>query len=408
MTRGFYTVLAAQFFSALADNALIFAAIALLKTSHAPAWQVPALQEFFVVAFIVLAPFVGPFADALPKGQVMFLSNGVKFIGCVAMLAGMQPLFAYAVVGIGAAMYSPAKYGILTEFLPKERLVWANGWMEGLTVAAVIMGAVIGGLLIGPRTEQELMRGIAQLDYDFGIKNAAQFAIAIMLLFYGIAAVFNLYIPKLPIERELKKHSLSFLLRDFWQSFVMLWRDPLGQVSLAVTSLFWGAGTTLRFVVIAWAAVTLNFDLEQATQLTAVVAVGIAIGAVIAAKMVPLGKAVHVMPVGIAMGAVVMAMAWVTDWRVAVPILILIGTFGGCFVVPMNALLQYRGHQLMGAGHSIALQNLSENTSILLMLGAYSAMVNAEFSAKSIVLIVGVFVVVTMALLTKIHWRDQG
>ncbi len=407
MNRGFYIILAAQFFSSLADNTLLFAAIELLKDRAAPSWETPVLQQFFVLSFILLAPFVGPFADALPKGKVMFISNSIKIVGCFALFLGVHPLFAYGFVGTGSALYSPAKYGILTEYLPANRLVWANGWMEGLTVAAIILGAIVGGLLIGHHFEVLIAQQLGRLEFNAGIDTAPEFAIVIVLGFYFVAALFNLFIPKLPIEHPLPNQNLAYLWTDFWRCFLLLWRDPLGQVSLAVTSLFWGAGTTLRFIILIWAASALRFDLEQATQLTAVVAVGLAIGSIAAAKLVPLEHAVKVLPLGIAMGLAIVAMAWVNDSWLAIFTLILIGILAGSFLIPMNALLQYRGHLLMGSGHSIALQNFNENASILLMLGAYAMMIEAELPVKTIVIVFGLFVSVTMALLTRIHGHDQ-
>ena len=407
MNRGFYTILAAQFFSALGDNALLFAAIAMLKTLNAPLWETPVLQQFFVIAFIVLAPFVGPFSDALPKGKVLFVSNLVKVIGCAAMLIGLHPLLAYGFVGIGAALYSPAKYGILTEYLPTNRLVWGNSWMEGLTVAAVILGAICGGMLIGPGIEDQLSNQSGWLQDIANVNTAAKFAIFVILGLYGVAALFNLFIPKLPIENKPKARTLGYLLSDFWRCFLLLWKDPLGQVSLAVTSLFWGAGTTLRFIILTWAASSLELNLEQGTQLTGVVAVGLAIGSVVAAKTISLHHAVKVLPIGIAMGLVVIGMVFVTDWRPAVVMLILIGALAGSFLIPMNALLQHRGHLMMGSGHSIALQNFNENLTIIVMLGAYSAMLQAEFSVNAIVVAFGLFISVTMAWLNKRHLHDQ-
>jgi len=407
LNPGFNTILAAQFFSSLADNALLFAAIALLKNLDAPSWQIPVLQQFFVFSFIALAPFVGAFSDALPKGRVMFISNTIKLAGCAAMLLGLHPLIAYGFVGLGASLYSPAKYGILTEILPAHKLVWANGWMEGLTVAAIILGAIFGGLLIGHRVEDHVVQQLGGLEFNGGIDTAPEFAIFVILGLYFIAAILNCYIPKLPIEHALPNRSPEFLLADFWRTFLLLWKDPLGQVSLAVTSLFWGAGTSLRFIILAWAAAALKLDLEQATQLTAVVAVGLAIGSIVAAKAVPLEHAVNVLPLGIAMGAVVMGMVWVTDWRLAVLMLIVIGILAGSFLIPMNALLQHRGHQLMGSGHSIAVQNFNENLSILLMLGAYALMIDAGFSIHSIVIVFGLFVSITMTWLNKKHGHDQ-
>jgi LPLT family lysophospholipid transporter-like MFS transporter len=407
MNRGFFTILAAQFFSALADNALLFAAIALLASQHAPDWQTPVLQQFFVFAYIVLAPFVGPFADALPKGRVMFISNAVKLVGCVAMLVGTHPLYAYGIVGIGAAMYSPAKYGILTEYLPHQKLVLANGWMEGLTVAAIILGAILGGIMVGPHFAGYVFAKGDLPGIDLWIDTAPELAIVFILVFYFVAALINLYIPRVAIDHKLPKRNPIFILQDFWHSFRLLWRDPLGQVSLAVTTLFWGAGATLRLIVLSWAALSLNFNLEKATQLTAVVALGIAIGSVLAARYVTLKRAVRVLPVGIAMGLVVMSMVLVKDWRIAIGLLILIGAMGGYFVVPMNALLQHRGHLLMGAGHSIAVQNFNENLSILVLLGVYALMIKGQLSVNTIIISFGLFVAGTMYYLTRKHWHDQ-
>lgn len=407
MTRGFYTILAAQFFSALADNALLFAAIALLQDLHAADWHTPVLQQFFVFAYIALAPFVGPFADSLPKGRVMFISNAVKIVGCAAMLAGLQPLYAYGIVGIGAAMYSPAKYGILTEFLPPQKLVLANGWMEGLTVASIILGAIIGGLMVGDRFSDWMFGRFAFLDDIPRLDTAPEVAIFLILLLYLAAALINLRIPKVAFDHKLPRRDPVFLLHDFWHSFRLLWRDPLGRVSLAVTTLFWGAGATLRLIVLSWAALSLNFTLEQATQLTAVVAVGIALGSVVAAKTVPLDHAVRVLPVGIAMGVIVVGMVFVSDWRLAIVLLVAAGAMGGYFVVPMNALLQHRGHLLMGAGHSIAVQNFNENLSILAMLGVYALMLKVEMSLDLIIILFGLFLAGTMTVIWRRHAHDQ-
>jgi MFS transporter, LPLT family, lysophospholipid transporter len=349
---------------------------------------------------------VGAFADALPKGQVMFISNTTKILGCFAMLLGLHPLLAYGLVGIGAAIYSPAKYGILTEYLPPQRLIWANSWMEGLTVCAVILGAIIGGLLIGDHAH--LMFGLPEaLLSSLGTNAQPKFAILVILVLYLVAAIFNIYIPHLPVEHPLEGRSPIRLIADFWQGFWRLWKDPLGQVSLAVTSLFWGSGTTLRFIILAWATSALGMDLERGTQLNALVAVGLALGSIVAAKFIPLEHAVKVLPLGVVMGAVVMSMVLIHSLWLAVIMLIFIGALAGSFVIPMNALLQHRGHLLMGSGHSIAVQNCNENLSILVMLGAYSLMVKAEFTTNSIVMIFGLFIAVAMAALTRIHGHDQ-
>lgn len=403
MNRGFYVILTAQFLSALADNALLFAAIALLKELAAPDWHVPLLQQFFVISYIVLAPFVGSFADALPKGRVMFISNGIKIVGCLAMLLGMQPLYAYAIVGLGAAAYSPAKYGILTEYLPPALLVKANSWMEGATVAAIIIGAIVGGLLISPALMGKALSGWDAPDW-LSVPDAA---IAVILLLYLLAAWCNLYIPRLPIDHKVPRKNPLFLIHDFWHAFKLLWKDPLGQVSLAVTTLFWGVGATLRLVVLSWAAFNLKFDLAHATQLTAMVAVGIAVGAAVAGKWVKLEDSVKVLPAGIALGLIVITMILVTDWRVAMGIMFLVGALSGYFVVPLNALLQHRGHLLMGAGHSIAIQNFNENIGILLLLGAYTFMVGHGVHIHWVIVTFGLFISAAMTVIWRRHRYDQ-
>jgi len=403
MNRGFYTILAAQFFSALADNALLFAAIAVLKDLSSPAWHTPVLQQGFIVSYIVLAPFVGAFADALPKGRVMFISNIIKLLGCIAMLAGVHPLLAYGLVGLGAAAYSPAKYGILTEYLPPGQLVKANSWMEGLTVAAIVLGAVVSGMLISPDFSTPILHALNIPHLD----SAAELSIVAIVLIYVAAAIFNLYIPYVPIEHRPFSRSPIFLVKDFWHCFKLLWKDPLGQVSLAVTTLFWGAGATLRLLVLAWAAIALNYDIGDGAKLTAWVAIGIAIGSVLAAKFVKLEHSVKVLPVGIAMGLLVLVMIPITNSTLATLLLIAIGAMGGYFVVPMNALLQHRGHLLMGAGRSIAVQNFNENLSIFAMLGLYAVMEKLEFSIYLIIMVFGLLLSGIMTALYRRHGHDQ-
>jgi len=382
MTRGFYTLLVAQFISAIADNALLFAAIALLHQLQAPTWHEPLLREFFVISYILLAPFVGPFADALPKGRVMFLSNGIKFFGCALVFIGLPPLYAYAIVGIGAAAYSPAKYGILTEMLPAKDLIKANGWMEGTTVSAIILGPVFGA-------------GVAADNPFFGI--------AVITGLYLLAAYFNYYIPKVPIDHAIPQRSLSFLIKDFWHAFITLWKDAQGQVSLAVTTLFWGAGATLQFVVLKWANLRLGFDNEQATKLIAILAVGIAIGSILASIYIKLEKAVEVIPAGMVMGLLVVAMVFVHDVIPAIILLFLIGVLAGYFLVPLNSLLQHRGHQLLGAGHSIAVQNFNENIGILVLLGIYTLMVGHNFQINTIIVIFGLFITLSMGIIYHLY-----
>jgi MFS transporter, LPLT family, lysophospholipid transporter len=395
LNYGFYIIMAAQFFSSLADNALLVAAIALLIQADAPSWLTPYLKFFFVISYVALAPFVGAFADRLPKGQVMFIANTVKIVGCVTMLWGVDPIIAYAIVGLGAAAYSPAKYGILTEYLPHRQLVVANGWIEGLTVASIILGTMLGGLLIHARVSGVLLHFDIPL-IETSIDTAAEAAIAIIVVVYAIAALFNLEVPRtgVPIKR-LPADPLD-TLRDFARCVGHLWRDRLGQISLAVTTLFWGAGATLQFIVIEWARVALGFDLSGASILQGVTAFGIAIGAVLASLWVSLDRAVRVIPLGIAMGLIVLAMIAVSKVWVAVALMIVIGALAGFFVVPMNALLQHRGHHLVGAGRSIAVQNFNENSSILVMIALYSLLLGAGFSIYTVVIVFGLFVAGTM------------
>jgi MFS transporter, LPLT family, lysophospholipid transporter len=402
MKSGFYTILAAQFFSALADNALLVAAISLLIQTKCPYWMTPLLKSFFVISFVVLAPFVGALADAMAKGRVMFLANAIKVAGCLLMLFDLPPLLAYAVVGLGAAAYSPAKYGILTEYLPPSKLVLANGWMEGLTVTAIVFGAALGGVLINPKVADVLLSFNFPI-IDTGIDTPPEEALVIIALVYGLAALINLYIPHTGVDHKPLKTNPLFLIHDFWHSFRLLWRDRLGQISLSVTTLFWGAGATLQLLVLKWAEQQLRLPLYQAAYLQAVTAVGIAIGAVMAAKMVSLERSTRVLPVGVAMGFAVIMMVFIHDWRMSIPLLVFIGALAGYFVVPMNALLQHRGHLLMGAGHSIAVQNFNENASILVMNGVYAAMVSAGLSLNGIVILFGLLVSGITILLSRRH-----
>ena len=403
MKRGFYTIMAAQFFSSLADNALLVAAIALLRQMSEAAWMTPALKQSFVVSYVVLAPIVGAFADSMPKGRVMLITNGIKIVGCAMMLFAIHPLLAYAVVGLGAAAYSPAKYGILTELLPPEQLVVANGWIEGTTVGSIILGVLLGGALVSPRVSTALL-GFDAPYLDTGIDTPPEAAIAIIAVFYAIAATFNWFIPDTGVDHRTPSRNPVALVREFSHCVYLLWRDKLGQITLATTTLFWGAGATLQFIVIDWAARNLGFNLSQASYLQGVVALGIAVGAVAAARFITLRDSVRVLPMGVAMGAVVIAMVFVTQLPIAIVLMIAVGGLAGFFVVPMNALLQHRGHVLMGAGHSIAVQNFNENIGILVMVGLYALMVRSGVSVHVAIVLFGLFVSSTM-LLVMLRFR---
>jgi len=403
---GFYIIMAAQFFSALADNALLIAAIAALREMQAPSEYEPLLKTFFTLSYVVLAAFVGAFADSMPKGRVMFISNLIKIVGCSMMFFGAHPLLAYAVVGLGAASYSPAKYGILTEYLPHRLLVVANGWIEGLTVGAIILGVVIGGTLIRPEVAASLLSFDLPL-INTGVDTVGEMALSVVAVLYVVASLFNLYVPDTGVDHKQLKKNPFFLIHEFNHCLTLLWRDKLGQISLAVTTLFWGAGATLQFIVIKWADVALGLGLSKASLLQGVVAVGVAMGAIFAAKFITLRKSVRVIPLGIAMGLIVLVMNFVSSVWLAVPLLILIGGLSGFFVVPMNALLQHRGHILMGAGHSIAVQNFNENLSILIMTGLYYLMVKMDLSIHWVVTLFGLFVSGLMYVIRARHIANQ-
>ncbi|MBA3902640.1 MAG: lysophospholipid transporter LplT [Rhodocyclaceae bacterium] len=419
MNRGFYVIMAAQFFSALADNALLIASIALLRDLHSPAQYEPLLKLFFTVSYVALAAFVGAFADSMPKGRVMLYSNTIKIAGCFTLLFStvpflnflgaptyIYPLLSYAIVGLGAAAYSPAKYGILTEYLPHNKLVIANGWIEGLTVGAIILGTVLGGILINPTVSGTLL-SIDLPGIKTSVDTAPEMAILVISGLYFIAALFNLYVPNTGVDHKPLHRNPKYLVHDFLHCVKLLWRDKLGQISLAVTTLFWGAGATLQFIVLKWADKALGLPLDKATVLQGVVALGIALGAVIAARAVALDKSVKVLPVGVAMGVVVMGMIFVTNLPLALAMMVVVGAMAGFFVVPMNALLQHRGHILMGAGHSIAVQNFNENASILIMLGLYALLVYLDLSVSWVVIMFGMFVSLTMLLVAFWHRRNM-
>ena len=405
MKKGFYTIMSAQFFSSLADNALFVAAVELLRTAGQAEWQRAALVPMFALFYVVLAPFVGAFADAIPKGKVMFVSNSIKVVGCLMMLFGTHPLLSYAVVGLGAAAYSPAKYGILTELLPPSQLVKANGWIEGLTIGSIILGVLLGGQLVG-RAIAPLLLGIDLPLIDTGIDTPPEAAIAAITWLYVIAALFNLYIPRTDAPLQPYERSLGGLVRDFSTCNARLWGDKLGQISLATTTLFWGVSGNLRYIVLAWSAAALGYSTTQASTLVGVVAIGTAVGAVLASVHSRLDRATGVIPLGIMMGALVIAMNFIDDVRVAAPFLIVLGGLGGFLVVPMNALLQHRGHNLMGAGRSIAVQNFNEQACILGLGAFYTGLTRFGLSAFGAITIFGLVVAGVMWLILRWHQRN--
>jgi len=417
MNRIFYTIAFSQFLSALADNALLIVSIALLVAMQEPDWISPLLKISFVLPYVIFAPFVGAFADSRPKGQVMLISNLLKASGCALILLGVHPLLGYGIVGFGAALYAPAKYGILTELLPSEKLVAANGWMEGLIIASIIFGTLLGGFLISDFLNQ--FYKLINLDFiGSQISNSIEVAIYLVAIMYIAAALLNL--PLLKVGFRHQKFNLHFggLVREFTTCFVRLWRDRLGKLSLSVTTLFWGAGATLQFVMLKWAESALHMNLAESASLQAVSAIGVAGGAVYAACKVSLKDSTKVLPYGALMGLVVCLMGIYNDELLpsivlieifsiqltlnnlpAYLLLILLGWLSGYFVVPMNALLQHRGYALMSTGQSIAAQGFSENLAILFMLLIYSILLWLNLSLTLIILGFGFSVFLVMLLI---------
>src|SRR5690625_4948754 len=398
----------AQALSSVADNALLIAAIALIADLHGPDWMVPLMKWWFALAYVVLAAFVGAFADSLPKGQVMFITNAIKIAGCALMFyapllgdSNSQSLVlvfcAYTLVGTGAAAYSPAKYGIVTEMLPPKLLVKGNSWIEGLTVLSIIIGTVLGGVLINPTVSQALMA----LDWVTPVASTrTETAILFIGLVYLMAAITNLLIPRTNVVSPPQRTNPIKLLRTFAYYVAILWRDKLGQISLAVTTLFWGAGATLQFIVIEWGAQHLGYRLDQASILMGVAAIGTVVGAVLAGR-VPLRKALHVLPIGVLMGLTVLLMPLVKAPWAVYGLLLLIGALSGFFVVPMNAMLQHRGHVLLSAGHSIAVQNFNEQLNILVMLAVYSLMLWLNMPINVMIVLFGLLVATLMLVFMR-------
>ncbi|ELQ6106749.1 lysophospholipid transporter LplT [Cronobacter turicensis] len=384
-SRGMMAVIAAQFLSAFGDNALLFATLALLKQQLYPEWSQPVLQMVFVCAYILLAPFVGQVADSFSKGRVMMVANGLKLLGAVVIVFGGNPFVGYTLVGVGAAAYSPAKYGILGEITTGDRLVKANGLMESSTIAAILIGSMAGGMLA---------------DWHVGA------ALGVCALAYAGAVGANLLIPKLGAARPGQSWRVGPMTRSFFNACRMLWHNDETRFSLVGTSMFWGAGVTLRFLLVLWVPVALGItDNATPTYLNAMVAVGIVAGAGAAAKLVTLERVSRCMPAGILIGVAVIFFSLQQAALPAYLLLLLIGFFGGFFVVPLNALLQERGKRSVGAGNAIAVQNLGENTAMLLMLGLYSLAV--KLSLPVVWIGVGFGAIFALAIAGLWLWRRK-
>jgi MFS family permease len=391
MKPAFYAIVGAQFFSSLADSALFILCVSLITTLSFPGWMTPMLKMGFVLSYILLAPFAGAFADMFPKGRVMLVTNTIKMFGCTLILAKANPLLAYAIVGFGASAYSPAKYGILAEVLPARRLVAANGWIEGTTVVAMILGTILGGLISA--NEHTIAWLLQMAPARGGIADTpVSAAVVVIVLTYLVASVLNLGVVNAGTRYRKARRSIPALLLDFYRCNSTLWRDREGRVSLGVTSLFWGAGMVLQILLLAWAQSALGLGLDKAAALQGVFALGVVIGAAIAGKTVPLVRSMAVMPVGIVLGVGLCTMVFVHTVQVALPLLLTIGVLAGLFVVPMNAILQHRGHSLMSAGQSIAVQNFNENLAILAMTASYAMALQVKLEMNTVLVMLGILI----------------
>lgn len=399
LPRGFGIVIGAQFASALADNALLIVAIALLAQQGFAVWWAPLLKFGFTLAYVVFAPWVGPLADAFAKGRVMAAMNLVKILGLLMLAAGLHPVLALAVVGVGAAAYAPAKYGLITELAEPEALVKANGWIEITVVSAALLGAVLGGVLVSPVwLASDLASACDGLQLP---ADKLTGSLATLLLIYVLSSLLNAGIPDSGRRQRSEAHDPATLLREFRTANRTLWRDREGGLSLAATTLFWGAGATLQFAVLRWAGEALALPLSQAAYLQAAVAVGVIAGAAAAGRWLALHQARHGLWAGVALGLLMPVVAQVCDLAMAVVLLVLVGAVGGAMVVPLNALLQHRGATLLSAGRSIAVQGFNENLSVLVMLASYAGCEAAGVPIEVTLSGLGLLVAGAIALLVR-------
>jgi MFS transporter, LPLT family, lysophospholipid transporter len=403
--RGFGWLVAAQFCSGLADHALLIVSVAFLHEQGHPAWWAPLLKFAFTWAYVLLAPFVGVLADAFPKGRLMGWMNGVKLLGLLALVGGGHPVLAFAIIGLGASVYAPAKYGLITETVRPGRLVAANGWLEVTVVLSVLLGTGLGGLLASQGLARHGLWPEWGLFSGWGMPSGLHPSFEVVLCLFVLSAVLNLGVPRSPTRKAGMRSATPGLLTGFRQANRALWQDPLGRLSLAVTTVFWGAGAVLQFAVLRWADVVLGLPLHQAAYLQASVALGVVAGATVAARWVSLPRAKTVLPWGIALGLLVALAAWSPNWEIALPLMLLTGAVGGILVVPMNALLQYRGHRLLSPGRSVAVQGFNENLSVLLMLGLYAALLRLEVPIVALMTVFGLALASGMSVITWQAWR---
>jgi MFS family permease len=408
MPPGFHWLIAAQFASALADNALLIVVIGVLEVQGWPGWWAPVLKLGFTASYVLLAPFLGPMADAMRKERLMAWMNGVKVVGVLALLWGVHPAIAYAVVGFGAAAYAPAKYGLVTEVVGCDQLVAANGWIEVTVVCAALCGAVLGGLLVSPWVLQSPWNETAVSSlYAGGLNSTGLLGGSLLALLgvYALAALLNIGVPDSGVRYPAAPRRPLVLMREFWQANRTLWRDRDGGLSLAVTTIFWGVGATLQFAVLRWAAENLGLPLDRAAYMQAAVAVGVVFGASAAGRWIPLSGAKRMLGAGVVLGLLMPILALATDVWLAAALLVVVGAVGGVMVVPLNALLQHRGCSLLSAGRSVAVQGFNENASVLGMLAIYAGLLALEVGIVS--LLCG-FGLVIAAAITMLMLRERA
>jgi len=410
MPKGFFYLVSAQFASGLADHALLILGIAFLSEQGYPGWWAPLLKFSFTLSYVLLAPVLGPLSDAVSKPRLMAAMNGLKLIGVGFFLSGLHPVLAFALVGLAASAYAPAKYGLVTETVTPDQLVRANGWLEVSVVLAVILGTACGGLLISVRHWDAMVLLNDGLCAVLHLPVQTQLASPLLwvILIYASAAALNWGIPHShAVYAQSSIHPVA-LCRDFWHSNILLWRDPMARISLSVTTLFWGVGAVIQFAVLAWAQQIMHLPLEKGAFLQAIVAVGVIVGAGWAGYKISLPCAPKVLPLGIVLGLLLPAIAFTHSLYWAIPLMIVVGVVGGLLMVPMNAMLQHRGFELLTAGRSIAVQGFNENASVLLLLGLYSALLALHMPLVWVMTLLGVSMAWGMAALTwSAHTADR-
>jgi MFS family permease len=398
MPKGFYFLIGAQFASGLADNALLILGIYFLKEQGYPGWWAPLLKFSLILAYVLLASVVGPLADAFPKSRLMAGMNALKIVGVLLLCVGVQPMCAFAVIGLAASVYAPAKYGLATESVSARWLVRANAWIEVSMVLSVIFGIALGGALTGLSE--------ASASVDLLIHTQTLPAMAVVVGVYLVAAVLNLGLMPMGRRSNLVPFTWQAIrVSSFWQSNQKLWRDPLGGVSLYVTTLYWGVGAVMQFAVLVWAQSSLGMSLKLGAYLQALVALGVIAGAYMAGRSFKLHSARQALPWGLLLAVLLPVMVMITDLWIAIPLLLCVGVAGGMLLVPMNALLQHRGIQVLSSGRSIAVQGFNENLCVLLMLAAYSALLAFGMPLSFIMLLLAVVLFAGIAPLCLLLWR---